>query len=264
MDTSGDPVINRTAPIRFYRGYRIYRKCPDKGRPVHFNFKTVNYHLPRRFVWLGGGDEELNSYIDSLVERRKLDSSKFEDGGLVVELAYVDPPKSSPMVTIQPEMLVAIILGEIPIECPIDTVLKFRSSPSGRYVPDRIIAELASNGIIDAYYAGLQQFIETGRPIALHEHLDGVKPTKYDQRVEGPPCINLIEAEKQGKGTVVDRPPASPPEEETVDPVGRPDGSTEVVSLVIVEPPYYVKRRFDSDGALLRAWTAWSVEGPWS
>ena len=258
-------MIKRIAPIRFYRGYRIYLPNKDRGRPVLYNFRTVNYHLPRRFLWLGGGDEELNSYVDSLVERRMLEARRFEEAGLAVEHTYAEAPKDNPTVTIQPEMLVAIILGEIPIDCPIDTVLKFRCSPSGRYVPDRIIAELASHGIIDAYYAGLPQYIETGRPIALHEHLEGIEVRKNAKTIEGTLGINLHEAEKQGKGTraEVTQAPQAPVVEEMVDTIVLPNGGTEVISVVLSEPQYFVKRRYATDGTRLQAATAWTAEGPW-
>lgn len=259
--------------IQFYRGYRVYTGKHEGSlfqRKCVYNFKSVNFHMPRSFTWLNDSEVELFAYIDALVDKRTLDAAKYEKAELVKDAIYSDAPESKrPQVSLSPEMIVAVILGEMPIDCPIDALINFRSTSEGRYTPTRIVAELVSTGIVPAYYEGLLDFIENGRPILLQERLEGVSPEhKHERGMLGTPATNLVEAEKQGKGTVIPLGKnwkAPPYTEETVSTQEVGKGEVEVITLAtaVGQPSYFVKRLYRDD-KLKSAKTSWHVDGPWS
>jgi hypothetical protein len=277
--------------FQWYRGFRIYDCKYDgdnRGRTVIFCYKVVNLFLPRSFTWKSDSDVDLYSYINALMDRRELDAKKFEDAGFATDIVYNDYPKERPLVQVSPHLLLALLRGELPFECTADTMLVMRCDKSGKYSAERFIADLASSDVEEAYFYAIRQFVEGGKPILLTEALGEV--SKVPPRVDVKPCINLHYAEQRGKGIVFDpalaknmqmpQPGGSTqtkveevaiqeavaqaqmPTEEilTTREVGM---GTEVISMVLGEQPYFVRRTFGPSGHCLGTATSWKVGGPW-
>lgn len=250
--------------FEFYRGYYIFPRNTSTGRiKVRYNFKAINYHMPRSFEWTGDGVDELKEYIDALYDRRDLAIRPVEREGLAVEHSYDEPPEKVETVKISPEMLIAVILGELPLEMPIHNQLLFRTSDRG-LVPSQLVAELVSEGLVGLYHQAVLDWVHNGRPISVRGQLE------LEQRRMGTdghsPAANLELAEQQGRGEYTEVGPAHrpPPPVEAALTTREVAGDLEVVSLVTVpgQHSYFVRRVYRNDQLHALA-TSWHAEGPW-
>src|SRR6056297_146291 len=136
----------------YHRGYMIFNRSLETGlTTVKYNYKAINYHMPRKFVWTGESEDELKDYIAALYDRRALQIKAFEDAGLVADQAYEEPPEEVPMVKVSGEMLLAVALGEMPLEMPITGQLLYKPTRDGM-AWQRIPVEIADSGLVDAYH----------------------------------------------------------------------------------------------------------------
>ncbi len=259
--------------VQYYRGYRMILATRKNYIAVSFNYKSINFHLPRKFKWvLDAGIDDLKRYIDLLVLKRKIDASKYEDKGYAYDHEYEEAPEKVAIINISPEMLVSICLGELPLEVPVHTMIQFRGDKKGgKFVPSRIPVELANAGLLDAYYEGLRDFVRTGRPYTLKEKLKNIVDKNTASRpADGYfPAASLIEAERQGIGErATDEPPRqfamAPPHEKTVS-IESHGNATDIITIAEKEGerPYFI-RRVSVENQVLWTATSWFVDQGWT
>lgn len=250
--------------LHVYRGYRVYPG--EKGCTATFIYSSINYHLPRKFKFSAeAGIADLHRYIDALVDRRSLEIKKYEGEDLAYAQEYEDPPAEVPIIRISPELLISVLLGEYPLDVPIHSKLQMKGTGGGKFVPDYLPAELADAGLLDAYYEGLRDFIEQGKPYTLREKLRPLEPNVSMPANGFRPSESLLAAEQQGKGEVVEAPKPQPPTETPIESHALGDC---VEALCAIESsdndPYFVRRIFTAQGACIYTATSWSLDGPWS
>lgn len=257
--------------VQYYRGYRLIMANRKGYIAVTFNYRSVNFHLPRKFKWMwDAGIDDLHRYIDLLILKRKFDASKYEEKGYAYDHEYEEQPEKVDIVNLSPEMLVSICLGELPLEVPIHTMLQFRGDKKGgKFIPSRVPAELANAGLLDAYYEGLREFVRSGRPFTLREKLRGVVDKKGKAADGYFPAASLIEAEKQGIGEYADREPPTqfemaPPNEKTIS-IEAHGPAVDMVTIAELEGqrPYFIRRVIIHNQTVWSA-TSWYVDREWT
>jgi len=247
-----------------YKGYRLWCMRNDgKQVAAHYIYKHFNYHLPRKFQWSDFSDKHgLVRYIDALLDKDALVYREIESEGLANGQVYDDPPRDVPVQQISPQLLLACLLGEYPIECPSDVTLHVRPIKGKYYQLDRLKAEMVQTGVLDAYYEALEQRRRHGLPLRTPKGL-GVTEGKDGKplAVEHPynqPGFNLAAAADQGMAQPVQQQPASMPER-TI--------SSRLIhdccEIITYNEQIYIRRIVSGQGQVLLVSTAPTVEGPW-
>jgi len=251
---------------RFYRGYQIPwgETSRTKGKKIVYVLPNANFFLPRRFLWVGEGDTDLEDYIDALVDRRQLVSMRYEERELAIDQVYEEKPPER-TITLSTQLILSFLRGELPLEVPCGTKIRIRDPEGvGRLVTTGLDAAIGDTNVLELYKQAIIECAATGKGLWLEERIASLKAIQNASETERQD-FNLAAAEEHGTPVVtvdIERPAPQPPPEETIS--TRQKGiHTEVISAVMAEPPYFVKRVFDEEGNQLRALSAWCAEGPW-
>lgn len=250
-------------PTKHYRGFLI----PDgvfqseQGLLVKYGISQANFHLPRYFRWKGSNQEDLRIYIDGLVDRRQLVTQQYEDADLAVDLHYEDPPPCKTIV-VSPQLLMSVLRGEFLLEIPAGTTVRCRDPEElGRFVVTKFDAAAVDKQVLPMYFDAIREAAHEGKALWLEDRITALEKSR--RSFDAPGDSTLRAALEHGvQAQTVNPAPLPPPAEETLS--TRQIGSvTEVISVVVTEPPYFVRRLFDSGGNLQQAYSAWSAKGPW-
>jgi hypothetical protein len=263
-----------------YRGFRIFAPLlHTQGtdeiphRKVAFIYSRLNFHCPRKFKW--GSPERLDQlyeYIDGVLAKDRLVQNKYEQAEICYDHVWEAPDAKTPVVQISSEMLIACMLGEFPIECPIDTVFRIRSFKGGAFIPSELHAEMISRGVVEAYHNALDARIRDGRPVKVTMAQVVKPPVKETGRgvtalPYGPlagPHANLQAAEAQGEKAHYRRSEALQVREQVVDTSELENGYVQVITAAkAADVEYLIRRVYDGQGEIVSVSTSYQFEGPW-
>ncbi|NEN87914.1 MAG: hypothetical protein F6K48_02930 [Okeania sp. SIO3H1] len=233
-----------------------------KERYVRYLFKLVNPHMPRSFVWKSQSDVELYKYIDDLYDRSQVPTGLVEQQGIASGHSYVDQPEQMHCIAISKEMLLAVLLGEFPLEVPMNSYFRVREN-RGKVAPDQIASELADSGLQEAFHQAILKWVEEGKPLNIRDHIDWDKAKGF---LRHGPSFKLEAAQAAGIQPSLEVGDAHkpPPAHESVISSKGDNIALEVISLVTTEghPSYFIRREYHNN-QLRAASTSWSIKGPW-
>jgi len=266
--------------MTLHRGYRIHNasKKATYNRVVYL-LKHANFHCPIRFLWHDAGNMvELHKYIDSLVFRDTLTSSKYEEKGIATDHEYRDYNGEAPLITLSPHRLIAILRGEDVLEVPADATIRLHSSSEkgvSRFLPNEFMAALADSGL-DAFQDWATMLrVQEGRPVRVEGGMENLPRTRKDKNQwfhltshddygHSGAMLEAAEHLMPSGGDAVARPPEAP--KERLIRAKKTDTGVDTISVIEQEgsPPYFCRRIISVQGTTLYSATSWSIIGPWT
>lgn len=252
------PTIPNPIPmIAYYRGYRL-QLAKTKGRVSVTS--TLARMLPagvvQSCVWTAPDDtESLADYLDLSLQQKKAQRGRYEEQGFATDVVLTPERPSVDEVQVNLATLLDVLAMADHVCFPLWGKVRFVRA-GGTLVPAEIITVLRERhpdrfGHISAVGATC---------ITREDQLpEGVEPVDVHTGMNIQPAASPVPAPSQA---AQEAPSTAPPAEVQVT-CSRGDGWIELVSMVAVQRPYFV-RRIIAQGRIIYLATAWSPRGPWS
>lgn len=255
------PTIPNPIPmIAYYRGYRL-QLAKTKGRVSVAS--TMARMLPagvvQSCVWTAPDDTEaLADYLDLSLQQKKAQRGRYEEQGFATDVVLTPERPSVDEVQVNLATLLDALAMVDHVCFPLWGKVRFIRA-GGTLIPAEFITVLRERhperfGHIPVAGATC---------IAREDQLpEGVGPADVHTGMNIRPAASPALAAPLSPAPQEAPPTTTPPAEIQVA-CNRGDGWVELVSMVAVQRPYFV-RRIIAQGRIIYLATAWSPQGPWS
>lgn len=246
-------------PIAYYRGFRLnYAKAKSRITVTNTLARIMPAGVVQSCVWTAPEDtESLADYLDLSLQQKRAQRGRYEERGFATDVVLTPDRPTVDEVQVSLATLLDVLAMADHVCLPLWGKVRFISS-KGNLVPSEMVTVLRERhpdrfGHLNPADAQLitreDQLPEGVSPEDVHTGMNLRSAPAPEPTAEPLPVPQAVAT------------PSVPPAEVQLS-RNTGDGWVELVSMVAVQRPYFV-RRIVAQARVIYVATAWSPQGPW-